>query len=309
MGGRGSVGAMVLIECHPHEVVTWEEFKRLPAPAVALDGYVEGPTRQNPTHASFDHHTGVDRMATRATCEQVALAIRFGPLQVIEDPGRLSVHVNHADEDVCLSVWLLEHQEVVDEPRIRRLVDAEGLLDTTGGCYVPVTDEDFLAQIAWIFAPCQRRPHTAPNMTTTIHQVGRRLERFAVGAAERARTASAYTLLERRGRVAAIVEHGPLARAQLRNAGIDVFASRRRENGRIDFSVGKTSPYVAFNLPKAYTELNRLEGCEGDDSWGGSETIGGSPRRSGTHLAVATVLDVLERCRDNATGPFLLQGR
>ncbi|MDQ3932155.1 MAG: hypothetical protein M3252_04870 [Actinomycetota bacterium] len=300
---------MVLVECHPNEVVTWEEFKRLPAPAVALDGYVEGPPRQNPTHASFDHHTGVDRLATRATCEQVALAIRFGPLQLIEDPDRLHVHVNHADEDVCLSVWLLEHQDAIDEPRIRRLVDAEGLLDTTGGCYVPVTDQDFLGQLAWIFAPCQRRPNTVATMARTIREVGRRLGRFAAGKAQKARTASAYTVLERRGRVAAIEEHGPLARAQLRQVGIDLFVSRRYHKGRVEFSIGKTSPYVAFNLPRAFQELNRLEGCEGDDVWGGSETIGGSPRRGGTRLGVATILDVLERCRDDATGPFLVQAR
>lgn len=299
---------MTRIRCHPDQIFTWEEFKRLPAPAVALDGFVEGPTRQNPTHASFDHHMGVDRMATRATCEQIALAIRFGPLEVVSDPDRLNVHVNHADEDVCLSVWLLDHQEVIDEPRIRRLVDAEGLLDTTGGCCLPVKDSDFLAEIAWIFAPCKSRPRGAEEMEAVILAVGERVDRYAVGLAERTPTASEYSTIERRGRIAAIVEHGPLARAQLREAGIDVFLSllRRRPSGRLEVSIGKTTPYVPFNLARAFVELNRLEECPQSDCWGGGETIGGSPRRAGTKLDIQTMLDVLERCRDDATGPFLV---
>lgn len=298
----------MILHCHPGEAVTWEEFKRFPAPAVALDGYVQGPTRKNPTHASFDHHTGVDRFATRSTCEQVALAIRFGPLSVLADPSRLNVHVHHADEDVSLSVWLLDHQAVIDQPRVRRLIDAVGLLDTTGGCCVPARDPDFLGELAWILAPCQVRGTSVEEMENTIREVGERIDRYLIGTAQRQPIDADYSIVESRGRVAAIVEHGPLARSQLKDAGIDVFVTVwRREGSRRGLTIAKTNPYAPYNFQRAYEELNRLEDPDPGDEWGGSDTIGGSPRNAGTALELSTILDVVERCHEERTATMLIQ--
>lgn len=297
---------MTRIVAHPHETTTWDRFREVPAPAVALDGYVSGPTRSSPTHASFDHHVGVDRMATRATCEQVALSIRFGPLPLLHDPDRLDIHVNHADEDVTLSVWLIERQERVDDPRVRRLVDAEGLLDTTGGCCIPRSDLAFLETFAWIFEPCRGHPSEPDAIEVSIRQVGRRIDAYLAGEHGRVPVRSGFEVLERRRRVAAITEHGPLARTGLAGAEIDVYASLRYRGDELHVTIGKTSPYAPYDLARAFDELSRREGIE-RDGWGGGETIGGSPRRNGTRLEPATILDVLESCRDDRTGPFLTQ--
>lgn len=300
---------MPVLACHPQEIVSWEEFKRCPAPAVALDGYVEGPARRSQTHASFDHHAGVDPVTTRATCEQVALAILLGPFPMLNDPSRLQVHINHADQDISLSVWLLDRQDLVSHPRIRQLVDIEGLLDATGGCCLPVADEDFLREVAWIFEPCEKRPRMPAQMKATIREVGERIDRYVDRRSERRPRIFDFDFVARRGRIAAITEHGPLARMRLRDHQVDLFVSLRPEDSRLDVSIGKTSPWAPYNLARAYVELNRLEGCPPEDGWGGSPTIGGSPRGRGTHLDPSVILDVLERCRDERTGPFLVPTR
>lgn len=295
------------LACHPDETVSWEAFKREPAPAAALDGYVAGPTRANSTHATFDHHAEVDRLATRATCEQVAVAIRFGPLPVLADPGRLTVHVNHADEDVALSVWLLDNQDRVGDQRIWRLVHTEGILDTTGGCCVPAEDRAFIEQLAWIFAPCGERRTTTNGMADTIATVGERLDRYAEDRAQREPAGVGYRLIERRGRIAAIEEHGVLSRVTLAADGIDLYVSVRELSDRHEITIGKTSPRPDFDLSSAFEELNLREEAEPGDAWGGSSMIGGSPRASGTHLPLPDILDVLERTRTEATGPFLVE--
>lgn len=300
---------MPLLECHPQELVSWEEFKRCPAPAVALDGYVEGPARRSQTHASFDHHAGVDPVTTRATCEQVALAILLGPFPMLDDPSRVHVHINHADQDISLSIWLLDHQELVAHPRVRQLVDIEGLLDATGGCCLPVANEDFLSEVAWIFAPCEKRPRMASDMKRTIQEVGARIDRYVEGTSERRPRIFEFDFVDRRERIAAIEERGPLARMRLREHAVDMFVSLRPGDSRLDVSIGKTSPWAPYNLARAYFELNRLEGCPPEDGWGGSPTIGGSPRSAGTRLDTQVILDVLERCRDERTGPFLVPTR
>lgn len=295
-----------MVELIPHagETVTWEEFKRVPAPAVALDGYVAGITRVRSTHASFDHHSGVDRLVARATCEQVALAIRFGPPEVLLDPDRLDVHINHPDEDVCLAVWLITNQDRVEEPAVRHLVEVEGILDTTGGCVAPSADVSFLREVGWTFTPCASRPATPDAMRDVVREVGGRIDRLLAGRADRIDLTAGYELLTRRGRVAAIKERGVLSRIGLHDEDIDVFVSVRDGDGRCEMSIGKTSPYAPYDLAAAMEELSELDPL-GD--WGGGDMIGGSPRRAGTALDLDTVLDVVERSRSDATGPMLVR--
>lgn len=293
---------------HPDETTSWEAFKRLPAPAVALDGYVTGPTRVGPTHATFDHHTGVDRLATRATCEQIALALRFGGVAVLDDLDRLDVHVNHADEDVCLSVWLLGNPRASDDADVRRLLETEGVLDTTGGCHVPRSDHGFLETFAWVFEPCRTRPADALSIAATIGAVGERIDAYLAGSARRVRVTSGFEVVHRRGRVAAVVERGPLARIGLADAGIDVYVSLWDRDGVLHATVGKTSPYAPYDLVRAFDELNRRED-PARGAWGGGETIGGSPRRGGTGLDVEDIVAAIDASRDERTAPLLTHRR
>src|SRR5688572_12720551 len=89
----------------------WPTFIRdYPMKSIALDGFVScGPRYDDLTkHINFNHHEEVDRLATRATCGQVYVALKQGLGELIYPNGQdWNVWVNDCDEDVCLSWFLL----------------------------------------------------------------------------------------------------------------------------------------------------------------------------------------------------------
>lgn len=291
---------MLVVEPHPGEVVSFDDFCRHPAPAVALDGYVSGPTRWDTgrMHVNFNHHEGTEASRTfvRATCEQVAFALQSG----MPVPNGLTVHVNDADPDVCLSVWLLEHPERGREFDVDRLVRAEGFLDTTAGCCTPPAAPEFLDELSWIFDPwAARRAESSasldgPAISTILDEVSARIDQHLAGQGGSLHRADDYLVLDRRGPVTAVVEQGPLARARMHVDGIDIFVSVTSEQeGCLRVTIGKMSPFVAIDLVGCYDTLNELEALEGSDRWGGSDTVGGSPRRRGTTLSLDEILDAV----------------
>lgn len=67
---------------------SWERFlAEAPGFSVALDGFVAASPRfdDRGPHVNFNHHEGVDRLATRSTCAQVLMAIRQGLFDVFRD--------------------------------------------------------------------------------------------------------------------------------------------------------------------------------------------------------------------------------
>jgi len=86
-----------------------------PNGSIALDGYVTaGPKFNNITkHINFDHHTDVERLATRSTMGQVLMAIKQRLFDSIEYDTS-GMYVNDADQDVCLSTWLLKNYKIVE---------------------------------------------------------------------------------------------------------------------------------------------------------------------------------------------------
>ena len=84
------------VELVPGRTWTLDE---LPPRSIALDGAVRGPAIDTASaRYSFDHHDGVIRHATLATCEQVRDALLVGL-----DPRGYHVFVNDVDGDTALS--------------------------------------------------------------------------------------------------------------------------------------------------------------------------------------------------------------
>jgi hypothetical protein len=82
----------------------------------------------------------------------------------------------------------------------------------------------------------------------------------------------------------------------LRRAGIKVIVSvRERGEGRRDVTVAKAS-FGGPDLLAAFARLNEIEGCPEDDQWGGSDLVGGSPRRRGTALPLEQILEIVADC-------------
>lgn len=302
---------MARLMVHPRETVTFEEFEqRAPGPAVALDGYVIGPTRWSPagTHASFDHHADVDRFSTRATCEQVALALRSRFSLVTGDGGRprdgLTVHVNDPDPDVSLSWWLLCHPALVDHPAVRTLVDLEGAVDSSGGTAAP-GDPAVLEVLAWVAEPWARRRDDVANMTAeemaeVIAECAERMDAVVAGRPGRVPLSASYETLAEEAGVWAVVEHHPLARARVVVDGAEVVVAVRPGPvaGTQAVSVAKGAPWVDVDLDLVWAELNDAEGIapEERDRWGGSDLVGGSPRERGTRLAPGEVCRLVADC-------------
>ena len=75
----------------PRKTITWDEFKmQKPHFSIALDGFVSDSTKRDPhgLYANFDHHSGVDRLATRSTSEQVHMEINMGLFNAFRKDGK-----------------------------------------------------------------------------------------------------------------------------------------------------------------------------------------------------------------------------
>jgi hypothetical protein len=292
----------VRLVIHPGETVLFDSFCLEPPVAVALDGYVPGPSvSARSGHFSFNHHEGVDRFTTRATCEQIALALRaHAP---ITGTGT-SVHVNDDDPDVALAWWLLTHPDRVSERAVEHLCVLQGAIDTYGGSVSTGGVED-LEALAWMIDPwVQRRTSgilTADALRASLDGTCERITRHVDGTGDTLTGNWGYDLVASRGHIWVIVEHHPLARARACRDGCDVYIAVRDSirNGvpHRDVTIGRASPYVDYDLIAVYADLNHDEPCTAPDMWGGSDLVGGSPRYAGTALDLDTILDRVEARR------------
>lgn len=287
----------------PGVVLSWKDFKKnAPRHSIAIDGYVDHPTifDENKNLHNFDHHKGVNRLATRATCEQIRKAILVGLFDMYRDEtGSILIHLfaNDCDEDVCLSYFLLNNPEwalKVSEPLLNKLIFFEDALDSTAGTYPFSKDSEFLREMEWIFMPYKKSrvsgvldKGNAEDYIEIIKSVERNILAYLVGKGDRVQKFNtSYDLIGGGTGWSMVVEHGEQARKGIISDGIKKFVSvRERHDGRWSYVIGKISPYcLHFNISDWYSKLNEIENSS-VGSWGGSDTIGGSPRGSGSSIS------------------------
>lgn len=306
MSDRSSV--VVVIE--PNTTLTWDQFLfGKPRGSIALDGYVTGGPRFDPKgpRMNLNHHEEVDRLATRATCAQTLMAIRQGLFHSFA-PGKTFVYVNDCDEDVSLSCWLLKHHYLVEgtmNPAINRLVFMEDMLDATAGAYPFPPSLPMLAELAWIFEP-YRACRMSGELDTrnvgvfsrVICDVGNRIGRYAVGEGEAIPLDVRYEHVERHPAFAVIREIGAHAKTGAFADGIRAYLSvRGRADGKVNYTIGRMSTFVPFDVPKILEALNALE-----PGWGGANTVGGSPRATGSSMTVDDVVRVITGVLGSSAG-------
>lgn len=314
---------MKAIQLHiePSQVpLTWDEFIATKPPfSIALDGYVYGATKfvstKNGPYANFNHHEEVDRLSTRATCAQILVALRQGLVDAFMNDGQTTMHiyVNDCDQDVCLSWFLLNNHFLcynTINPVINRLVHLEDMMDTCSGAYPFNMDMDTLRHMAWVF-----EPYTTFRMNggvdrknekefeIVIKDVERRIYEHIMGRSESTILNMSFKKIGGGKNWAMVIEEGFNARTAMMSVGIKAFVSvRTRTDGNYTYSVGKMSGYIPFDIPGILSELNSLE-KNPIDNWGGSNTIGGSPRVAGSKLSPKEVEDAInnfmERHHDN----------
>ena len=313
----------VRLYVEPGVTYSWEDFLlRKPFYSIALDGIVAHKTERVAEFskdkavgpfANFDHHAGVDRLATRSTSQQVYMEINLGLFRTFQYDGipTANLFVNDCDEDTCLATWLLmNHERVIDhaEPAINRLVNIEDLLDSTAGAY-PLGDVKIRRQMAWIFEPYHEarfngrlKELNTGEMKTLIESVHSRIQAYTLGEGEWLGLEGQYEILLGGGAGWSLVrERGPAARLAMYADGIEAYVSclGKQANAKFTYSVGRRSVWINFPMKRIFDALNKDDPeVNPTNYWGPLEinaTIGGSPRKTGSGLSPAEVSDIINR--------------
>ena len=280
-------------------------------PAIALDGYVAGPPFYSPKgpHINFNHHEGVDPLATRATCGQVMLSTCQGLFEsLVDEEGEPHghVYVRDCDEDICTSWTLLKHGRWIGEllkatdpesqtmlSRLNRLVAKEDLLDATAGAYCFRPELASIQKLAWIFKPYRqfrlsggtRERRDEKSFREVIDTVEDRILRHIRGEGGSITLDTRYNRIGGGKNWVMVEEVGLHARTGMFVDGIRAYVSVRcRVNGMYDYTIARMSPFVKFPVPKFRIYFNKIEFCNGD-KWGGSNICIGSPLIKGSGLS------------------------
>ena len=288
-------------------VKSWKDFCKSAEPfSIAIDGYVAaGPRfdRAGP-RANFNHHEEVDRLATRATCAQILIAIRQGLFDCFLKNGAPTaiVYANDCDEDVCASWFLLHNSHLAIHainPLLNRLISVEELMDATAGAYPLSAFSPVLEELAWVFEPYRRfrvsgeiDKREASSFEALVDDVCARIMQYITGNGKSIPLDTRFEKIFSADRWAMIREVGANAKTGMFASGIKAYVSvRELPNGRWSYAVGRMSQFIDFDVIKILDTLSREDG--GGQRWGGGNTIGGSPRSSGSRLCPDEVIRII----------------
>lgn len=288
--------------------MSWDRFLETKPPySIALDGYVAEPPRisLDGPYANFDHHHGVSRLETRATCAQVRLAVQQGLFHLFDGYyGGPNAHVwvNDCDQDVCFAWAILKKPSFLENPRFLQLLEIVDLRDTTGGfCPLP-RDLQLAETLAWIFEDYQiaRRSGVLAKrendlFEALIKRAFWRIVKHIEGGSETVPVELGYRIIEhRRSGWSLVNEDSTDARMQMFKDGIRAFiVVSERPDGLWHYSIGRASTYINFPIPWILDHLRRAE-RDPKHAWGGSEVIAGSHRVHGSSLAPEKLADLVD---------------
>ncbi len=287
--------------------ISWEDFNKFPKYSIALDGFVkEGPAFDSKKIvANFNHHEGVDRLATRATCAQILMAIRQDLFSTFRNEKGVvaNVWVNDCDEDVCTAWFLLKNHYLVKgtmNPAINRLVAMEDVLDATAGAYPFPSDLSALQELAWVFEPyrtfrlggnLEKRDSSA--FKSIICDVENRILLHIIGRGNNIPLDTRYEVMDSGSGWSMVREIGAHARTGMFADGIKAFVSvKDRQDGKWGYTIGKLSPFIPFDLIKLTETLNKIDSSNGDN-WGGGNNIMGSPRVKGSSISPKELFEIV----------------
>jgi hypothetical protein len=287
------------------EPMAWDDF-RVPERrySIALDGFVkEGPRYDaDGPWLNLNHHEEVERLATRATCAQALMSVRMGLYRrfFVDGEPHADVWANDCDEDVCSSWLVLSKPHLTSQamnPVLNRLIGVVDAMDSTAGAYPFRPDLPALQELAWIFQPYRafranggidRRD--ASEFTAIVTDVGHRMMEHVCGRGGKIPLNVSYS--KRGGGTGWMMftEDGENGRLGAFRDGVTAYViCRERSDGRMAYTVGRVSQFIPFDVPRLLAALSAAEGA----TWGGGNTIGGSPRAGGSRLTPAEVEKII----------------
>jgi hypothetical protein len=293
----------------PRVSKTWNEFQKgTPEESIALDGYVldEPKFDMDTKHINFDHHNLVQRLSTRSTTGQVAMAIKMWLFDILRH-NTTNVYVNDADQDVCLSTRLLKNYVRISwqksEPLMNKLVEVQDKLDCTAWMYPFDPNYEIMQKASWIFDPyIQSRMSNrinymdAPEMQNIIESVHGRIDKYLLGQAERKELDTKYDIIWWGHSRSMVKEQWYDARVKMAYDGIKAFVSAKElNNKRYGYSIGKISEFIPFPVQELYDILNQAEWIHPEESnrRNGWTTIGWAPREWWSGLSPQEVMQII----------------
>ena len=287
----------------PGAEVPWDDFVlNHPAGSIALDGYVPGKSDFEPVgpYATLDHHKDVGRFSTASTAQQLLICLRNGLRQSFHDEHgnfTATAFANHADEDIFVAKYLLDHADelsgpvTTDQLPLEHFVHVAGVMDATAGAYPYPVDFDDMQIMAWIFEEYNvarleklfylpENKHSAAlhyELTAiatgkiALHLAGRGERRELDTRHNKTIGGEGWHIVEKIGAHARI---GAFA------DGVDAYLMSEpsaENDGRWHHVVGRRSPFVPFPVPELTAHMNTLE-----PGWGGATNVAGSPRPDGS---------------------------
>ncbi len=240
---------------------SWD-WTELPPRSIALDGAVAGPRFESDRRIwSFDHHSFCYRHATLSTCEQVRDALQVGL-----NPDGYTVFINDVDGDTSLSLWLLLHPLRLRGKtgrRLHALVNRVGRSDALGPAMGPIHPLHRLLTLP------PERVATTGELEANLALLERWWNRESLPPPAPLHPSQALWVKED------ALYRGPVSNGfsgLYRRAPFGILTEPAPQ-GTTAYTVGRSSEFVAFDVPRFLSLCDRME-----SGWGGGSTIGGAPR-------------------------------
>ncbi len=278
-----------------------------PSHSVALDWYVSHAPIVNTytKHFNFDHHAWVNRLVTRSTMWQVYFAIKQWLFDCLSHK-KGSMYVNDADQDVCISSWLLTCQEDLKhwsfDKQMQKLIEFQDPLDVTWWMYWINPNDSFSQTSAWIFEPYTNARTSdiletmgAEDMEDLIRKVWQRIDMYIDYSAEQIELDTSYSRIWWWKWWLMIEESWFYARMQLIVEWVTAFVSvKQLDQEKWKYSIGKKSPFIDFPITQLYQALNEAEGMPDIHQWRWwSDLIGWSSKKYHSALSPEEVEKII----------------
>ncbi len=288
--------------------------RKYPKGTIFLDGAAQGEPFVDASKGVYnlDHHEGCVRAFTLATCEQVMIVILKG---LDLDDERWSVWANEPDFDTVLAIWLLlNHRRIGgDDPALRRrmmpLVRLQGVIDAHGFELEDLTAFPSRLQKATLDTINELRSDelalkgqgvwgTTDLLEFTLATL-RKIDElvYTPGDFEGMREVEELARVRISPQRLAVACHSDAGvyevEEQLREVHGDRLGLLILQKDDRTYTVRQVDPFLPTNLDDVYDRLNLLDAAvSGNQRWGGSGDIGGSPRGAGTDLRIDEIVDI-----------------
>ncbi|MFN0172409.1 MAG: hypothetical protein ACKV22_38895 [Bryobacteraceae bacterium] len=291
---------------------SWEQFtNETPEYSIAVETIDDTPGHIG-HRIHFDHHQGVIREVTMSAAMQAYVAVRQGRLMSrwLSKQRPVHVYVWNADQDVCLSIFVLEYHERLEraqgEPLLRWIVQYNNKIDLCGGLYPVNLDELVRNHFTWVFEPYRRQRMMGKTVgddvtvMTTIREVCDRLLALIDGEGGTTPITVQPEILYRSpfDFVIADEKGDPTSRLVLASQGCSNLISLicRRSTGRSTYSVIRGSPYDddIFPVKELLEAFQAAEDRQDVRIWGGSNLAAGSDSAIGSSLHWTQLRDIAE---------------